>query len=410
MTSNPRNLRIADYSYELPEARIARFPLSQRDASKLLVYQDGHIQEDVFRHFSAHLPASSLLVLNDTKVVHARLLFQKPTGGIIEIFCLEPAPQYADITTALAQHGEVLWQCLVGGAARWPEGIPLKLIHGNIVLEASLVSRNKNDFSIHFRWSPAQLSWAEVLEQGGQVPLPPYLRREAELSDEHNYQTLFAEYEGSVAAPTASLHFTSEVLTDLSAHGVQTARVTLHVGAGTFMPVKAELTGGHEMHHEWIEVSDATLAQLAAAEKQPLLAAGTTGLRTLESLYWLGCKAAKHPDIAPAALRLSQWEAYEGHLRLSKSDALDALREWLQKQGRNKLVTRTGLLIAPGYSFQMADGLLTNFHQPRSTLLLLVAAFIGDDWQRVYDYALTHDFRFLSYGDASLLWRKGFQR
>jgi S-adenosylmethionine:tRNA ribosyltransferase-isomerase len=405
---NPRSLRIADYTYELPEERVARYPLPQRDAAKLLIYRDGDIEEDIFRHIALRIPEGATVVLNTAKVVRARLLFQKPTGGHIEIFCLEPHPRYADISTALAQTGDVFWQCLVGGAARWREGTTLRLHCGDIAIEASMTARNKSDFSIHFRWTPAELSWAEVLEAAGQIPLPPYLHRDPEQRDAEDYQTLFAQHEGSVAAPTASLHFTPGVLDNLAALGIHTTQLTLHVGAGTFMPVKAEMTGEHEMHGEWIEVSDVALATLAEAADEAIVAAGTTTLRTLESLYWLACKAIEQPDISLRELKLTQWEAYDNGCVLSRARALQGLRDWMQRQGLKKLITRTELLIAPGYSFRMADALITNFHQPRSTLLLLVAAFIGSDWKHAYEYALAHDFRFLSYGDASLLWRKGY--
>lgn len=408
MTIDPRSLRIADYDYPLPEERIARYPLAQRDAAKLLIYRDGVIEEDIFRHIALRIPEGSTLVLNTAKVVRARLLFQKPTGGHIEIFCLEPHPRYADISTALSQTGDVFWQCLVGGAARWREGTTLHLQCGNIAVEASMMTRNKSDFSIHFRWTPSEQSWAEVLEAAGQIPLPPYLHRKAEQRDVEDYQTLFAQHEGSVAAPTASLHFTPGVLDNLEQLGIHTAQLTLHVGAGTFMPVKAEMTGEHEMHGEWIEVSEAAIATLAEAADQPMIAAGTTTLRTLESLYWLACKATEQPDLALSELKLTQWEAYDSTCMLSRARALQGLQRWMQTRGLTRLITRTELLIAPGYKFRMTDALITNFHQPRSTLLLLVAALIGPDWKRVYEYALAHDFRFLSYGDASLLWRKGY--
>jgi S-adenosylmethionine:tRNA ribosyltransferase-isomerase len=401
---DPRSLHISEYSYELPDARIARYPLEERDAARLLVYRNGKIEEDIFHNLGSHLPKESTLVLNTAKVVRARMLFRKPTGGVIEIFCLEPHAQYADITTAMASKGQVLWQCLVGGAAKWKEGTTLDLQAGSVTLHADLVQRNKTDFTIHFHWTPKEYTWAEVMEQAGQVPLPPYLGRAAETKDESSYQTLFALHEGSVAAPTASLHFTPRVLNELNELGVRKAQVTLHVGAGTFKPVKADVIGEHEMHEEWIEISRDTITQLKTATL--VVAAGTTALRTLESLYWLGCKALGRPDISPKDMAIAQWEVYQMESGLSKSEALEALEKWMEASRLQKLVTRTGILIAPGYKFRMADGLITNFHQPRSTLLLLIAAFIGDDWKEVYNYALSHNFRFLSYGDASLLWRK----
>jgi S-adenosylmethionine:tRNA ribosyltransferase-isomerase len=406
MSTDPRSLRIADYAYELPDERIARYPLPQRDASKLLIYREGSIEEDTFRHIAVHIPKGATLVLNTAKVVRARMRFQKPTGGLIEIFCLEPHARYPDITTAMEARGQVFWQCLVGGAAKWKEGVAISLQKGPLTVYAELYSRNSADFTIRFRWTPEHNTWAEVMEHAGQVPLPPYLNREAEQEDAQSYQTLFAEHEGSVAAPTASLHFTPGVLDELTELGVKTVKVTLHVGAGTFKPVKAEHAGEHEMHGEWIEVPADTIRELIDAKT--VIAAGTTALRTLESLYWIGCKTAANPDAALSDLAVSQWEAYQNPSTLPAEAALAALHKWMTKAGLRKLVTRTEIMIAPGYEFRVADGLITNFHQPRSTLLLLVAAFIGEDWKAVYDYALKHDFRFLSYGDTSLLWRAGY--
>jgi S-adenosylmethionine:tRNA ribosyltransferase-isomerase len=330
--------------------------------------------------------------------------FVKPTGGGIEIFCLEPHVQYADITTAMARTGEVYWNCLVGGAAKWKEGTSLTLDTGRVIVYAELHSRNRTDFTIRFRWEPDELSWAEVMEAVGEVPLPPYLDRHAELKDVQSYQTLFAQHEGSVAAPTASLHFTPGVLESIKELGVNTASVTLHVGAGTFRPLKGDSAGEHEMHDEWIEVTVETIEQLGNCGG-PIIAAGTTALRTLESLYWIGLKTAIVPNIELKDLAISQWEVYEVAPSHTAKEALQALQQWLAVRGLKKLITRTGIMIAPGYKFQVVNALITNFHQPHSTLLLLIAAFIGDDWKRVYEYALEHQFRFLSYGDASLLWR-----
>lgn len=404
MTIDPRNLRIADYSYELPDERIARYPLPQRDAARLLIYRDGRISEDIFRHLALHLPEGATLVLNTAKVVRARLHFRKPTGGVIEIFCLEPNSHYADICIAMASKGEVLWQCMVGGAAKWKEGQTLSLETERLTIYADLVSRNGSDFTIRFRWEPEEAAWGEVLEQSGQIPLPPYLNREAEAGDTQSYQTLFAKAEGSVAAPTASLHFTPGVLDSLEELGIGTAEVTLHVGAGTFKPVKSEIAGGHEMHGEWIEVRTATINALLTAKQ--VIASGTTSLRTLETLFWLGCRVSGNPDLSPEQLTLSQWEVYDMQPALDKTGALSALLAWMSRHELEKLIARTSILIAPGYQFRMADALITNFHQPNSTLLLLVAAFIGDDWTNVYEYALDNGFRFLSYGDASLLCRR----
>ncbi len=407
MSTDPRSLRIADYTYELPDDRIARYPLAERDAAKLLVYNNGTIESDTFHYLGRHLPEGSTLVLNTAKVVRARLIFQKPSGGTIEIFCLEPHAQYTDIATAMARTGEVYWQCLVGGAAKWKPETELELRVDGIDLRARKVSRNNSDFTIHFRWTPEEHSFAEVLAELGKMPLPPYIHREADESDESRYQTLFAQHEGSVAAPTASLHFTPGLLESLRAMSIHTTGVTLHVGAGTFMPVKSEHAGDHHMHSEWIEVRKATVEQLLQADDSlPMVAGGTTALRTLESLYWIGAKIFNRPDITQEELAVQQWEPYDAPSLLTKEAVLDALNRWMERNGREKLISRTGLFIAPGYQFRMADALITNFHQPQSTLLLLVAAFIGPGWRKVYDYALQHDFRFLSYGDGSLLWRR----
>lgn len=406
MSDNPRDLRIADYSYELPDERIARYPLGQRDAAKLLIYRQGEIEEDIFRHIAMRLPEGATMVLNTAKVVRARLLFRKPTGGLIEIFCLEPHPQYADISSALARQGEVFWQCMVGGAAKWKDGMTLTLHSGPITVLADLHARNKTDFTIHFRWTPETYTWAEIMEAAGKVPLPPYLGRDAEEGDVQTYQTLFAKHEGSVAAPTASLHFTPGVVDNLQEMGIRTVTVTLHVGAGTFRPLKGEVAGDHEMHGEWIEVSAATIDALIATGESPVIAGGTTALRTLESLFWLGCKVSSNRDITPGELKVAQWEWCDSPSSFTKESALRALQEWLAARQLSRLITRTEILITPGYKFRVVDALITNFHQPGSTLLLLVAAFIGDRWKDVYEYALAHEFRFLSYGDASLLWRR----
>ena len=400
---HPRSLRIEDYTYELPDDRIAHHPLPARDAAKLLVYKDGEIRESIFKNIAAELPADALIVFNQTKVVHARLLFQKDTGGKIEVFCLGPDARYADITTAFAQRGEVYWQCLVGGAAKWKEDATLTLRGDGLTLYAQAETRAREGFTIRFRWDDAQKTFAEILQLAGKVPLPPYISREVSAEDEQRYQTLFAKEEGSVAAPTASLHFSDEVLQSLDQRGIQQARLTLHVGAGTFLPVKSETMEAHAMHQEWVEVDAATIHALIDAKERPVIATGTTALRTLESLYWMGCKLLRNAFAED--LTISQWEPYDSDAHFAASAALAALLEWMHNRKLTKLIGKTGILIAPGYKFRIARGLITNFHQPQSTLLLLVAAFVGDDWRRVYDYALQNDFRFLSYGDGSLLWR-----
>lgn len=403
---HPRQLSILDYTYDLPQERIARFPLPGRDQSKLLVYRQGKITEDVYRHIDQHLPADSLLVFNQTRVVAARLLFRKPTGATIEVFCLEPHEQYPDVSTAMAQKQKVWWKCMIGGASKWKHGMVLLKQVDDVLLEASIIDRGNEAFVVELRWSDPSLSFAEVLQKAGAIPLPPYLHREAEVSDQERYQTIYAREEGSVAAPTAGLHFTDEVFEKLRQKNIRRSFVTLHVGAGTFKPVKAETMEGHEMHAEFIEVERSFIEELLRNAHHPIVAVGTTSLRTIESLYWLGAKvllAGGKPDKESAVV--NQWDAYELPAEASREESLKALLGWLEQQGLSKLITKTRMIIAPGYDLKIASGLITNFHQPQSTLLLLVAAITGKDWRNIYDYALEHDFRFLSYGDGSLLWK-----
>ena len=405
---HPRDLRIEDYTYLLPDNRIAHYPLEQRDASKLLVYDQGTISEDIYRNIANHLPADCLVVFNRTRVVHARLQFKKETGGAIEIFCLEPHKSHADIQQAMLQKGQVWWNCLVGSAKKWKDGTALHLdcSEQNFRLSATLVSKGPSSYTIQLDWDAPELTFAEVLHYAGKVPLPPYITREAEAKDEHRYQTIFARDEGSVAAPTAGLHFTEDVLKAFQLKQIDTAFVTLHVGAGTFKPVKAATMHEHDMHAEWIEVGRETITRLLAHEGKPVVAVGTTSLRTLESLYWIGCKLVNGQHVDWADIAVTQWDPYHTPATCSTKAALGALLNYLDQQQTEKIVTRTQILIAPGYLFKIVQALVTNFHQPQSTLLLLVAALIGDDWRKVYDHALQHDYRFLSYGDGSLLWKK----
>lgn len=403
---HPTLLRIEDYTYDLPDERIAKYPLEVRDASKLLIYKDGHIKEDSYRNISAHIPAETLLVFNQTKVVHARLLFQKSTGSTIEVFCLEPHQQYADIQTAMMEKRTVLWNCMVGGAAKWKQDMVLTLTHQTpaFVLSAQINERNADSFTIEFSWDN-DMSFAEVLHFAGKVPLPPYLHREAEAADEGRYQTIFAKDEGSVAAPTAGLHFTDAVIDSLKQKNIDTAFVTLHVGAGTFKPVKSGTMLEHTMHAEWIDVDIATIEMLIAHLDKGIVAVGTTSMRTLESLYWIGVKTIYGFNPGRDEIAITQWEPYELAGDTKPEKALQTILTWMQETGQNRLVTRTQILIAPGYTPKIIKGLITNFHQPRSTLLLLVAALIGKNWRDVYNYALDKDYRFLSYGDGCLLWR-----
>jgi len=406
---HPKNISITDYRYILPEIKIAAFPLADRDSSKLLVYKDNQIQQSVYANIAQFLPEKSLLVFNDTKVIQARVLFQKPTGGIIEIFCLEPHELINEYSTIMSKKERVRWKCLIGGAGKWKEGFLEKTgIHltETILLKARLVEKLPDAYVVEFEWQPAQLSFAEVLAQMGDIPLPPYIKRKPEETDKQRYQTIYATYDGSVAAPTAGLHFTEKVFASLKDKNIVTSFVTLHVGAGTFKPVKANVMEQHEMHAEWIDVTTATITTLLQNIDNNITAVGTTSLRTIESLYWMGVKAILLPESLINDLKILQWDVNEAPLsttNFSTAEALHALLRWMEKNNTERIFVTTQILIAPGYKFRVAKAIITNFHQPQSTLLLLVAAAIGNDWRKIYDYALANDFRFLSYGDGSLL-------
>lgn len=401
MTS-PKHIRIQDYQYDLPDERIARYPLAERDQSKLLIYRNGEIKEDVYRNISSYLPKSSVLFFNNTKVIEARLYFQNTKGQIIEIFCLEPH-QTSDISIAMSQTKTARWKCLVGRMSRWKEPV-VKLVHQDIVIEARIAGREHGAFIIDFQWTPEHLDFAEVLHATGQIPIPPYLNRKTEASDAERYQTTYAQHDGSVAAPTAGLHFTPAIFQDLKKKGVLHDFVTLHVGAGTFKPVKAEHMQEHDMHAEFMDVSVKSIEFLLEHIHQPIVSIGTTTTRTLESLYWIGVKCFLNPKITIEELALEQWEAYDlAALNIPVYQALQALKDKLKSEKQNRLLTKTSILIAPCYSYRIVKVIGTNFHQPESTLMLLVAAAIGENWKKVYQYALAREFRFLSYGDGSLL-------
>lgn len=407
---HPKDIAIKDFTYDLPEERIARYPLPERDSSKLLVWQQGHIREDVYNQIDQYLPADSLLIFNNTKVVEARLLFQKATGAQIEIFCLEPHSQYADITTAMSQKGKVTWLCLIGGASKWKTGQLLvkQIAFGDktVVLQARYLEKIKNSFCIELSWTPADLSFAEVLHLAGIIPLPPYIKRTAEVSDATRYQTIYAHTEGSVAAPTAGLHFTDSLFEKMDAKNIQRNFVTLHVGAGTFQPVKSDTMEGHDMHAEFIDVTTTLIEQLIQYAGKHITVVGTTSMRTVESLYWLGVKTIVQPAIQPEDLTIHQWDAYELNADgITVDQALTSLLNYMHRHQWQRLITKTQLLITPGYSIRIPRAMVTNFHQPQSTLLLLVAAFAGKEWKSLYQYAMEHDFRFLSYGDGCLLFR-----
>ncbi len=405
---HPKYLRIDNFTYALPDDRIAKYPLAERDASKLLVYKEGDITEDVYTNIAGHIPADTLMVFNQTKVVHARLLFRKPTGGVIEVFCLAPSSQYPDIQTAMLSKGHVIWECMVGGAAKWKPDMALQVVNvaPDFELSASIAERKQGSFLLKLEWNNDSLTFADVLHHAGKVPLPPYLNRDADAADEDRYQTLYAKEEGSVAAPTAGLHFTEHVMSALADRNIDTGFVTLHVGAGTFRPVKSDTMVEHDMHAEWIEVSLPMIQKLRNAVDKKIVAVGTTSMRTLESLYWIGNNIfnGNSPDLDGIAV--TQWQPYQAGNNCTPAESLQAVADYMETNQLARLITRTQILIAPGYQFKIASGLVTNFHQPQSTLLLLVAALIGDDWRKVYDYAMSHDFRFLSYGDGSLLWGK----
>ena len=407
----PHQLRIQDFHYDLPAGRIAPAPLADRAASRLLVSRAGVISDKTFRDLPAELPADSLLIFNDTRVVRARLLAQRPTGGAVELFCLEPVAPHRALEPALQQTGAATWRCLVGHGRRWKSG-PVSLSFQFAGQPATLWAERQahetgGESLINFRWEPAALPFAEVLRAAGHLPLPPYLHRAATPADAVRYQTVYAAHEGAVAAPTAGLHFTPELLAELAGRGIGTGQLTLHVGAGTFQPVKAETMADHPMHAEPIIVSAELLRQLLVHRPRPVIAVGTTSLRTLESLYWLGAALVRGGPTPPAALEVSQWQPYAalppGAAAVPAEAALQALLAHLEATGSAAVEASTRLLIAPGYRFRLVRGLITNFHQPESTLLLLVAALLGPGWRAVYEHALRQGYRFLSYGDSSLL-------
>jgi S-adenosylmethionine:tRNA ribosyltransferase-isomerase len=398
---------IDDFDYNLRDESIARYPVTPRHDSKLLVYGKGEILSDRYFNLPDHLPADSLLIINNSKVIEARLHFRKKTGGQIEVFCLEHGDKYPDVSTAMQQKGNVEWICQIGGAKKWKAG-PVELQFESNgqqqMLYAEQLDRLDSGFKILFHWTDPNLCFAEILHLAGKIPLPPYLNRETEESDKSNYQTVYAKEDGSVAAPTAGLHLTDELFDYLRTKNIQTATLTLHVGAGTFKPVKAKIAEEHDMHAEFIEVRRDLLKTLLEQPEQTRVAVGTTSLRTLESIYWMGVKLLQYPQVTLQDIQLTQWEAYTLPQDFSFSAALKALLQQFEKERCDQLLTKTSIMIKPGYRIRSVDAILTNFHQPRSTLLLLIHAFVGSDWKIIYDYALANNYRFLSYGDGSLLW------
>ena len=400
---NPLEIKISDFDYPLKEENIAKYPLKQRDNAKLLCLNfDKEIEEYHFSDIANLLDSDTFLVLNDTKVVYARLLFQKESGSIIEIFCLEPLDK--DIQLAYAQKGSCVWKCLVGNNKKWKqETISSSFVGDNInlTLNAKRLYQENETWIVEFSWDNKDLSFAEVLQYMGHVPLPPYLKRKDEESDKEDYQTIYAHQEGSVAAPTAGLHFSENTFKQLADKGVKTCFVTLHVGAGTFKPVSTETIDRHVMHTEQIVLKKENIEELLANLDKRVMCVGTTSVRTIESLYWHGVKILKNGN-RYSEIDVKQWEPYQEECRISAKESLQAILESMEQENRNVLIGQTQLMIAPGYEYKIVDAMITNFHQPKSTLLLLVSAMIGEDWKRVYQFALENNYRFLSFGDACM--------
>ena len=407
MNKSYREISTRTYTYDLPQEKIALRPLEERDASKLLVYRNATIKEGVFRNIADFLDTPSLMVFNNTRVVQARLLFQKESGAVIEIFCLEPVGTITDIQLALQQRRQTIWFCLVGKAKKWKQGTLSLTLENGLVLSVTKGEKHQDGFLIKFNWETNH-SFAEILDSAGKTPLPPYITRKPEDEDKIRYQTIYANNDGSVAAPTAGLHFTPILKNHLNQKGIEHAYVTLHVGAGTFKPVSSATIGGHQMHREQIIVGRDALHALLKHCSGNIVSIGTTSLRTLESIYWLGVKLLHGYKIPSDGFRISQWEPYENdytHLPEAK-EALKEVLSYTEKEHQQTIYGETSLIIVPGYRVKLANVLVTNFHQPGSTLLLLVAAFCGEDWERIYQYALDNGYRFLSYGDSCLLFAR----
>jgi len=401
-----RHIHIADFNYPLPDERIAKFPVLHRDSSKLLVYRHGDIAEDRFFNITKHLPTDSLMVFNNTRVIQARLHFHKPTGAQIEIFLLDPA-EPSDYEQVFRTTSQCMWRCLVGNLKKWKGGTltaPFNYKGQTVTMRAMLDDSPSADPIVRFEWDNSSLSFAEILDIAGELPIPPYLNRATEESDKQTYQTVYSKIKGSVAAPTAGLHFTNRELEELSAHGIEREEVTLHVGAGTFKPVKTATIGNHSMHTEFFSVRRTMLERLLHYDAKAI-AVGTTSVRTLESLYYIGSKLQRQPRLDESELGVQQWEPYDENTAecITPRQAIENILRYMERHAIDTLHSGTQIMIAPGYDYKIVKALVTNFHQPQSTLLLLVSAFVHGDWRRIYDYALEHDFRFLSYGDSSLL-------
>lgn len=399
-----KHIKISDYNYPLPDERIAKFPLPVRDQSKLLVYRHGEVSETRFTSLPDYLEAGELMIFNNTKVIQARLHFRKETGALIEIFCLEPI-QPNDYVLNFQQTSHAAWLCMIGNLKKWKEGSLHKEMNvkgHTITLTATRGECRGTSHWVDFTWDNPEITFADILEVFGELPIPPYLNRETQESDKETYQTVYSKIKGSVAAPTAGLHFTERVLQALRDKGVDLEEVTLHVGAGTFKPVKSEEIEGHEMHTEYISVNRQTIEKLIAHGGKAI-AVGTTSVRTLESLYYIGVTIASHPDAGQEELHVRQWQPYETHPTMTTVESLQQILDYMKRHELEALHTSTQIIIAPGYTYHIVQKMVTNFHQPQSTLLLLVSAFVKGNWRTIYDYAIAHDFRFLSYGDSSLL-------
>ena len=402
-----RNININDYNYDLPDEKIAKYPLDERDMSKLLVFDGDKIEEDRFRNISTHLPAGSLLLFNDTKVINARMIFEKETGARIEVFCLDPISP-SDYAQAFAQNGRCSWKCLVGNSKKWKDGRLKKniIVDGkNLDLYITRVREIGNSFEILFEWDNPDICFSQIIDVAGNIPIPPYLNRNSEDIDKVRYQTVYSHYQGSVAAPTAGLHFTERVMEDLKKCNIESDAVTLHVGAGTFQPVKTDNAAEHEMHTEHFIVKRTTIEKIVQYLGN-ITITGTTTVRTVESLFCVGAQIFENKDVDAEEFHVSQWEAYEYKDKYDVREILENLLSWMTAKGLEYIRCATQIMIVPGFRFRITDRLITNFHQPKSTLLLLLSAFIGDEWRKVYGYALENNFRFLSYGDSCLFLNK----
>jgi len=408
--NSPKNIQISEFTYSLPDEKIAKYPLQKRDASKLCIYSKGDISQSTYKNLADFIPESSLLVFNNTRVVEARMHFYTENGAAIELFFLEAVDEKIDPSIAMQAAPSIQIKCYIGNAKRWKTEILRHdfLVNGQaITLTASNKTMQSDYYHVLLSWDSVDVVFADLLHAFGKIPLPPYIKREVSIEDAERYQTVFAEELGSVAAPTAGLHFTKDVLESLTKKRIDQAYLTLHVGAGTFKPVTSTEIGGHSMHGEYFEISKETVQQLIDAKNSvKIIAVGTTSTRTLESLYWIGNQLFYNPELKSTDLMVSQWIPYDKTLECSTQEALNAVLQWMEKRGLSQFSSRTQIIIVPGYTYKVIDGIITNFHQPESTLLLLIAALIGENWRKVYQYALENDFRFLSYGDGSLLWKE----